>query len=154
MLNRLADFLAGRSAPATGANAADEMHIAVAALLIEAARMDSSFDAAERTAIGALLAKKFDLDAEALQALINEAQQKVEYSTQYFPFTNAIAKQMSIEQRGEIIEMMWSVAYADGVLDPHEDMLLRQVAGLLHVPDRERGLARQRALAAIAARKN
>jgi uncharacterized tellurite resistance protein B-like protein len=154
MLNRLADFLAGRSAPATGANAADEMHIAVAALLIEAARMDSSFDAAERTAIGALLAKKFDLDAEALQAVINEAQQKVEYSTQYFPFTNAIAKQMTIEQRAEIIEMMWSVAYADGVLDPHEDMLLRQVAGLLHVPDRERGLARQRALAAIAARKN
>ena len=154
MLNRLADFLAGRSAPASGADAADEMHIAVAALLIEAARMDSTFDAAERASIGALLAKKFDLDVEALQSLIDEAQRKVEYSTQYFPFTNAIAKQMTIEQRAEIIEMMWSVAYADGVLDPHEDMLLRQVAGLLHVPDRERGLARQRALAAIAARKN
>jgi uncharacterized tellurite resistance protein B-like protein len=154
MLNRLADFLAGRSAPATGGNAADEMHIAVAALLIEAARMDSTFDADERAAIGKMLAKKFDLDAAALQLLIDEAQQKVEYSTQYFPFTNAIAKQMTIEQRAEIIEMMWSVAYADGVLDPHEDMLLRQVAGLLHVPDRERGLARQRALAAIAARKN
>ena len=152
MLNRLADFLAGRSAPATGGNAADEMHLAVAALLIEAARMDSTFDAAERASIEALLATKFDLDAEALQPLIDAAQRKVEYSTQYFPFTSTIAKQMTIEQRTEIIEMMWSVAYADGVLDPHEDMLLRQVAGLLHVPDRERGLARQRALAAVAGR--
>jgi hypothetical protein len=26
-------------------------------------------------------------------------------------------------------------------------MLIRQIAGLIHVPDRERGLARQRALA-------
>lgn len=152
MLNRLADFLVGRSMPAIGNHAADEMHLAVAALLIEAARMDSTFDAAERGSIEALLASKFALDGQAVRQLIDDAQRKVENSTQYFPFTNAISKNMTIEQRTEIIEMMWSVAYADGVLDPHEDMLLRQVAGLLHVPDRERGLARQRALAAVAAR--
>ncbi len=152
MLNRLADFLVGRSMPAIGNHAADEMHLAVAALLIEAARMDSTFDAAERGSIEALLASKFDLDGQAVRQLIDDAQRKVENSTQYFPFTNAISKNMTIEQRTEIIEMMWSVAYSDGVLDPHEDMLLRQVAGLLHVPDRERGLARQRALAAAATR--
>ena len=150
MLNRLADFLAGRSMPAIGGNAADEMHLAVAALLIEAARMDSTFDVAERGSIENLLATKFNLDGQAVRQLIDDAQREVEYSTQYFPFTNAISKNMTIEQRTEIIEMMWSVAYSDGVLDPHEDMLLRQVAGLLHVPDRERGLARQRALAAAA----
>ncbi len=152
MLNRLADFLVGRSLPAIGNHAADEMHLAVAALLIEAARMDSTFDAAERGSIEALLASKFDLDGQAVRQLIDDAQRKVENSTQYFPFTNAISKNMTIEQRTEIIEMMWSVAYSDGVLDPHEDMLLRQVAGLLHVPDRERGLARQRALAAAPTR--
>ena len=152
MLNRLADFLVGRSMPAIGNHAADEMHLAVAALLIEAARMDSTFDAAERGSIEALLASKFDLDGQAVRQLIDDAQRKVENSTQYFPFTNAISKNMTIEQRTEIIEMMWSVAYSDGVLDPHEDMLLRQVAGLLHVPDRERGLARQRALAAAPTR--
>jgi hypothetical protein len=31
-------------------------------------------------------------------------------------------------------------------------MLLRQIAGLIHVPDRERGLARKRALENAAAR--
>jgi uncharacterized tellurite resistance protein B-like protein len=153
MLNRLADFLVGRSMPVIGGTAAeDEMHLAVAALLIEAARMDSTFDVAERASIEALLATKFNLDGVAVRQLIDDAQRKVEDSTQYFPFTNAISKNMTIEQRTEIIEMMWSVAYSDGVLDPHEDMLLRQVAGLLHVPDRERGLARQRALAAAATR--
>jgi uncharacterized tellurite resistance protein B-like protein len=153
MLDRLVDFLAGRSAPAATPGASDDMHLAVAALLIEAARMDSDFDAAERAAIEQLLVSKFDLSREAVNGVIAEAQRKVEYSAQYFPFTNAICKRMSIEERTEIIEMMWSVAYSDGVLDPHEDMLLRQIAGLIHVPDKERGQARQRALAAIAARK-
>jgi uncharacterized tellurite resistance protein B-like protein len=53
---------------------------------------------------------------------------------------------LSPEERIGIVEMMWTVAYSDGILDPHEDMLLRQIAGLIHVPDKERGLARQRAL--------
>ena len=154
MLDRLVDFLAGRSAPAANASAPDDMHLAVAALLIEAARMDSDFDASERATIEALLATKFNLSNEALNDVIAAAQRKVEYSAQYFPFTNAICKRMSIEERTEIIEMMWSVAYSDGVLDPHEDMLLRQIAGLIHVPDKERGQARQRGLAAVAARKS
>lgn len=152
MLNRLADFLAGRSTPAVGGETGDETHLAVAALLIEAARMDGQFDNAERASVEALLASKFKLDSGALESLIGEAQRKVEYSTQYFPFTNSICKKMTIEQRAEIIEMMWTVAYSDGALDPHEDMLLRQVAGLMHVPDRERGLARQRAIASVASR--
>ena len=46
--------------------------------------------------------------------------------------------------------MLWTVAYADGVLDQYEDTLLRQIAGLIHVPDRDRAIARQRALAKLA----
>src|SRR5262249_7303453 len=93
--------------------------------------------------------KKFDLGPWDVQRLIERAQKSVTQSTQYFPFTHAICRDMTIEERTQIIEMMWTVAFADGALDPEEDMLLRQVAGLLHVPDRDRGLARQRALASI-----
>jgi uncharacterized tellurite resistance protein B-like protein len=46
----------------------------------------------------------------------------------------------------ELIEMLWEVAYADGVLDEYEDSLLRRVGGLIYVPDRERGEARRRVL--------
>ena len=145
MIDRLLEFLSGREAPALE-EGADELQLSVAALLIEAAHMDSNFDAGERATIERLLAKRFDLDHEAVQSLIAQAQQKVEYSAQYFPFTSKITKNMSGEQRAEIIEMLWKVAYSDGVLDPYEDALVRQIAGLIHVPDRERGLARRRAL--------
>ena len=145
MIDRLLEFLSGRKAPALEAST-DDLQLSVAALLIEAAHMDSNFDDTERATIERLLAKKFDLDHEAVQSLIQQAQQKVQESARYFPFTHQITKRMSAEQRAEIIEMLWKVAYSDGVLDPHEDALVRQIAGLIHVPDKERGLARRRAL--------
>ena len=67
-------------------------------------------------------------------------------STQFFPFTQEICRQIEPEARVQIIEMLWEVAYADGALDPEEDMLLRRIAGLIYVDDRERTLARQRAV--------
>ena len=85
--------------------------------------------------------------------LIDEAERKVDESSQMFPFTREICKRIALEDRSQIIEMLWKVAYADGVLDPYEDMLLRRIAGLIHVPDRERSLARQRALKKLAAGK-
>jgi uncharacterized tellurite resistance protein B-like protein len=150
MLDRLLNFLAGTEVPAAELRT-DDLQMAVAALLIEAARMDESFDANERATIERLLASRFDLQPESVHTLVEEAEQRVRNTTQYFPFTREITKQLSGEQRAAIIEMLWEVAYADGALDPHEDALLRQIAGLIHVPDRERGLARQRALEKAAA---
>lgn len=152
IINRILDFLAGRAAPSLGKRS-DDLAFAVAALLIEAARMDNDFDPSERATIERLLSDKFQLGAAEAHGLINQAQTAVDQSTQIFPFTRQICDSISIEDRTQIIEMMWKVAYADGVLDPYEDMLLRRIAGLIHVPDRERGQARQRALDHLAAVK-
>ncbi len=50
MIDRLIDFLTGREAPASAA-VHDELELAVAALLVEAARMDTDFDSTERSVI-------------------------------------------------------------------------------------------------------
>ena len=152
IIDRLLDLLTAREAPAPGAGQ-DDLEIAVAALLVEAARMDARFDVAERTVIERLLAEKFDLAPDAVADLIQAAERVVAHSAQYFPFTQQICRNMSSEERVQVIEMLWKVAYSDGVLDPHEDMLLRQIAGLIHVSDQERGSARKRALERLAATK-
>jgi uncharacterized tellurite resistance protein B-like protein len=153
MLDRLMNFLSGAEAPSAQAGP-DELQLAVAALLVEAARMDDNFDTGERAAIERLLAARFDLAPEAVHTLVAAAEQKMDTTAQYFPFTHAITTRLSTEQRVGIIEMLWEVAYADGALDPQEDMLLRQIAGLIHVPDRERGEARKRAAARSASGKS
>lgn len=148
MLDRVLDFLTAREMPSVSPDAG-ELSLAVAALLIEAARMDDEFGAAERAAIERLLQAKFGLTHDDVHALIGQAEEAVRRSSQLFPFTQKICRALRPEERVPIIEMLWTVAYADGVLDPHEDMLVRRLAGLIHVPDRERALARQRALAHI-----
>jgi uncharacterized tellurite resistance protein B-like protein len=118
----------------------------VAALLIEAARMDDEFNDRERATIERLLKERFELSREAVASLMEAAEEAVRQSTQFFPFTREIVQRISPDDRAQILEMMWEVAYADGTLDPLEDSLLRRIAGLIHVSDQERGLARQRAL--------
>ena len=151
MIDRLLNFLTGAETPGSEPSA-DELQIAVAALMVEAARMDDNFDEKEQGAIKRLLAERFDLSPAAVDKLVTEAEERSKNSAQYFPFTYEITQKLSTEQRVGIIQMMWEVAYADGVLDPHEDALLRQIAGLIHVPDHDRGVARQRALERLAAR--
>ena len=152
MLDRLLNFLSGTETPSAQAGP-DELQLAVAALLVEAARMDDNFDAGERGDIERLLAARFDLTPEAVHTLVAAAEARMNETAQYFPFTREITARLSTEQRVGIIEMLWEVAYADGALDAHEDMLLRQIAGLIHVPDRERGQARKRALEKAAVRQ-
>jgi uncharacterized tellurite resistance protein B-like protein len=152
MIKRVIDFLSGRDAPSP-AKGADDFQLAVAALLIEAARMDDDFTESERATIGRLLANKFDLTPPALEKLMHAAEEKVQKSTQLFSFTHQVNKTLPPESRAHIIEMLWQVAYTDGVLDANEDMLIRRIAGLIHVPDRERANARAAALEKLAASK-
>jgi len=123
-----------------------EVRIAVAALMAEAARIDDRFGTDERAKISELLIRRFNLTVEEAARLLDAGEQAEHNASHVYRFTHVLVQQLNVEQRAEIIEMLWEVAYADGVLDPDEDALIRKVAGLLYVPDRERGIARRRVL--------
>ena len=118
--------------------------------LVEVARMDDKVNAGERRTIEQLIARAFSLDPKSVQSLVERADQEMQRSTQYFPFTQEICRHASPEMRVQIIEMLWTVAYSDGALNPDEDALIRQIAGLIQVSDWDRGAARKRALEKLA----
>jgi uncharacterized tellurite resistance protein B-like protein len=149
MIDRLLDLLAGR-VEWTSEKPVNDLPLAVAALLIELAGMDDKVDAGERHRIEHLLARMFRLDRDSVRSLVERADQVMQRSAQYFPFTQQICQHASAETRVQIIEMLWTVAYSDNTLDPHEDALIRQIAGLIQVSDWERGEARKRALERLA----
>jgi len=145
MFDQLLKLITGDDAHPAETAAADQ-RVAVAALLVEAARMDQTFGTEERDTIARLLTQRFELSAEESAKLIETADEKLAATAQYFRFTHELNTNMTAAEKIEVIEMLWSVAYADGELDAHEDQLIRQVAGLIHVTDRDRMLARKRAL--------
>ncbi len=148
MIDRILKMLTGEDA-LSSSRAPDSLQVAVAALLVEAARMDDRFEGPERETIERLLMERFELGSEAARLLLRSAESEVARSTQLFPFTSLTVKRLDEAERIRVIEMLWEVAYADGLLDPQEDMLVRRIAGLIHVPDRARGEARLRAMARL-----
>jgi uncharacterized tellurite resistance protein B-like protein len=124
----------------------DELQLALAALLVGAAHSGDCFDEAERAVIARLLGRRFGLTKVAARELLAAGEREAERSAELFRFTRVINERLSHEQRIELLEMLWEVAYADGVLDQYEDSLLRRVGGLVYVSDRERGAARQRVI--------
>ena len=148
MFVRLASIFRGEDARrlAGAAGGPDELQRAVAALLVEAAAMDGDIDDAERNTIGDLLACHFDLDGDAVRTLVEAGIRATDHSVQLYSFTRPVKERLTHEDRVRVIEMLWTVAYADGKLHDYEAALVRRVAGLIYVPDRESGAARQRAL--------
>jgi uncharacterized tellurite resistance protein B-like protein len=148
VLDRLKALFADRDdLQAAPGGTVDPLHLAAACLLVEAAQMDDDFDAEERAKIGDLLRRRFDLSAADSDRLLQTAEAKVAQSVEIFGFTREIKDAFSAKERIEMMEMLWDVAYADGSLHDHEANLMRRLAGLLHVSDRDSGLARKRILA-------
>jgi uncharacterized tellurite resistance protein B-like protein len=119
---------------------------ALAALLVDVASIDGDFDDAERQIIAARLSKKFDLDAAEVGALIRETITHVDKSVDHYGFARKVKEAYDHDARVGLMEMLWQVAYADGVVDDFEANLMRRLAGLLHVSDRESGDARKRVI--------
>jgi uncharacterized tellurite resistance protein B-like protein len=126
-----------------------DLRLSVAVLLLEAARQDDAFDARERAMIEKLLTARFDLSPPEYMALMAAAEARVAQMVQLHGHTSEIAAEMTPQERIDLIEMLWDVVYADGVLDPEEDLMIRRIAGLIYVSDRDRVLARQRVLARL-----
>ena len=111
--------------------------------------MDAEFGAEERAKIVELIENRFGLSAAESHALLQAASDKVDQSVEVFGFTREIKNAFSPDERIEMMEMLWEVAYADGELHDLEANLMRRLAGLLHVSDRESGTARKRVLARL-----
>jgi uncharacterized tellurite resistance protein B-like protein len=117
---------------------------AAAVLLVIAARLDGQIAPDERDSIVRLLRTRLAVD-EAL-TLVEEADKEAAASTDFYQVTRVIKNRLEPDERASIIEMLWEVAYADGEVHDYEANLIRRVAGLLHVEDRDAGEARRRVL--------
>lgn len=145
MINRIKMLFSNMDAGDVEAQHSAEAHaLAAAVLMVEAARLDGDFGAAERDSIRTSIMRHFDLDAEETEALIDEAASIHDDSNHLVRFTRTIKDSYPPEERIAIIEMLWEVVYADGVLHDYEANLLRRIGGLIYVSDRDRGAARKR----------
>ena len=126
-----------------------DKELACAVLLVEAARLDTDFGPEERSRVHDLLRHRFGLSDDEATALSAEAEQTADASVEWQRFTRMITDAFDHDERIEMVQMLWEVVYADGHLDDYEASLLRRIAPLLYVSDRESGEARKRVVARL-----
>ena len=143
-LKDLVDRVAGHEKPARNFHE-DELRLASAALLVHASMIDGQFDASERRTLKALLRERFELSDDEVRRLVREASQEENESVDLFGFTNVLCRELDQDGRKRIVEMLWEVVMADGVIHEFESNLVWRTAELLGVSNRDRVTLRQAA---------
>ena len=143
-----ADLLRRLTAPEPARLPEPDSRLALAALMVRVARSDGDYATAEIARIDRVLMHRHQLDAWGAEALRKEAETLEGEAPDTVRFTRALKAAVPLDERMSVIEALWSVVLADGTRDEEEDGLLRLVANLLGINDRDSAIARQRAEAA------
>lgn len=131
-------------APAPAPLPEADARLALAALMVRLARADGDYAAIEVQRIDRALQARFDLTAPQAGALRAEAEALEAAAPDTVRFTRALKEAVDYDERRGLIEALWSVVLADGARDDGEDRLMRLIANLLGVSDKDSALARQR----------
>jgi len=113
------------------------LHMASAALMVEMLHVDEQVTTEEDEKLRQLLKQRFNLDSSEIESLIDLAHNEKHEATDYYQFTSLLNTHYSQQQKIDLVEDLWHLAYADHKLDKYEEHLLRRLAELLHVPHQD-----------------
>ena len=137
-------FLRRLTAPDPDPLSGDDCRLALAALLVRIARTDGDYARVEIDAIDSILKTRYNLGPFEVSELRAEAEQLESEAPDTVRFTRAIKDTVPHDDREQIVEALWEIVLADGTRDHEEDALMRLVAPMIGINDRDSAHARQR----------
>lgn len=137
MIKKLYKIISQREQAADAVDDDRTLQLATAALLMEVASADYEISASERDTVRRLVEENYGVTADEAAEIAARAEQDSNHVTSLYPFTRMIMDECSMEDRVEIVNMLWQVTAADGIIDAHETHLVRKIAELLYVPHSE-----------------
>jgi len=121
----------------------EDASLAMAALLVRLARSDEDYDASEKILINKMLQFRYNLALDKAEALRIEAEELESKAPDTVRFTRLIKDSVPYEDRQSVIRDFWEIVLADGERHKEESSLMRLIAKLLGVNDRDSAIARQ-----------
>ena len=113
----------------------DELGMTLAVLMLEVAKSDFEESEAEIETMTAWLENQgLGLTSEDVHQLLDSARNEQAGSAGLFAYTRRACERMSMEERVQLVEQLWRIAYADGVIDKYEEAAIRKASELLYVP--------------------
>lgn len=116
---------------------AERIQVATCVLLLEMAHTDGEFSDMEEFLVRDLLQERFGLSEEATAELLELSHHHREESLDLHQFARHLRETFSLDEKLEVLEALWRIVYADGVLDKYEDYLMRKLTSLLRLSHRQ-----------------
>ena len=108
--------------------------VALASLLIHAARIDENYSEKEKGIIKQTLLK-LGANNDDINDIIIKAEAAEKNSNQILEFTKE-AKNLEQKDKLILVEALWSIIYSDEDVDMYESNLMRRLSGLLYLDKR------------------
>jgi len=147
MLKLLKNMIGFRGQDTRPEHRYERIQVATCALLLEMAHTDEEFHEAEAALIEDLLQNRFDLPPAAIAELLELAHGERQASPDLYHFAREINDNFTMEEKVALIEALWRIVYADGMLDKYEEYLMRQLTKLLRLSHRQMIEAKLKVLA-------
>jgi uncharacterized tellurite resistance protein B-like protein len=110
-----------------------DVRVAACALFVEMARIDEKFTEAEMDTILSIVQERYGLSREHADALVAEADKELDKSVDLWQFARLINENYSIDEKIEIIELLWRMVFVDGKMDRYEHYLMNKLKNLLRL---------------------
>ena len=107
--------------------------LAAAVLLLEVSRADFDITDDEKQAITEILTTQFKLQQSEAAALLRYVITEHEQYTSAHPFIRLLNEELEQSSKRALLEGLWKVAFADGVLDKYEEYHIRKIADWLYL---------------------
>ena len=112
----------------------DELGMTLAVLMLEVAKSDFEESDSEIHAMTAWLeSQNLGSTKQDVVQLLDSARYEQARSAGLYEYTRRACERMSMGERVQLVEQLWRIAYADGVIDKYEEAAIRKASELLYV---------------------
>jgi len=129
------NFLKKKKVPVVENNSNIEIELTASLLAYEIARGDGDVSESELSIILNEIKKITSKVGKSEQEILKIIQNFSSDSISFHEFIEDINKDYSKEDKLALLNFLWSVAYADSVLEVNEERLIRRIADLIHLKD-------------------
>lgn len=121
-----------------------QKQLAQAALMYHVIAVDGVIRSEERKRLIEVLSGQFEIDEVEALELAEQGRDAEHEAIDLYKFTSILKRALEEDERIKIIENLWEMVFADGVVHEMEDNVVWRVAELLGVDGRDRMLLKQR----------
>jgi uncharacterized tellurite resistance protein B-like protein len=132
LLEIIAEFFEQRHGP-SALRPDRYLQLSAAALMVSVLRADRQSRQDEHRVLERAIARVLAVGPEVSARVIRFAEEKLTDQVPFRKFVRLLDEGCTADEKRQVLESLWRIAYADAELETHEEYLIRKVSEHLHL---------------------